>query len=184
MFDKFCKLNVDKTEIIEIVKRGQGRYGALSPDSDYFVEGWYGYIKEPTPTITVYQKLGNDIITVDEVNKKVIQSIPIVNFTMQEIYDYDLSVWKNQRQIIVNNIEVTFNGIIYQGDEIAQSRIDRTARGLRRLDTLDPTNAPHTMLWTAKDDSLHMLTADDLEDILIDAGLQQSVIWNEGRPTL
>ena len=84
--------------------------------------------------------------------------------------------WKENRQKLVDAIEVTYNGATYQGDEKSQERINRAITGISAM----PVG--HTIEWTAKDNTLHLLSKDDFLAILIDAGQQQSAIWNIGRP--
>jgi len=98
--------------------------------------------------------------------------------TYGELYEE----WKANRQDKVDNIEVTYNGIVYQGDETSQTRMDRAIRGLEKLDQLYPETAPHTQTWVAKDNSSHQLTAEDLTLIMVEAGRIQGQLWNEGRP--
>jgi len=85
-----------------------------------------------------------------------------------------ITTWKKDRQQKVDNIEVTYNNIVYQGDETSQSRMTKAITALPD----DTTTIP----WTAKDNSTQSLTRADLKAILLDAGTQQSKIWNEGRP--
>ena len=81
---------------------------------------------------------------------------------------YLKQVAKRDRQILVDNIEVTYKGIIYQGDEVSQSRICRVVIGL-------PDNG--SIQWKAKDNSINELTKADLKEILFLAGQKQTEIW-------
>jgi len=85
-----------------------------------------------------------------------------------------IAEWKQDRQQKVDNIEVTYNNVVYQGDETSQTRITKAITALP-----DDTT---TVDWIAKDNSVQSLTRIDLKAILLDAGTQQSKIWNEGRP--
>lgn len=85
-----------------------------------------------------------------------------------------VSDWKENRQKITDSIEVEYNGIIYQGDEISQTRMARAIAAAPDEET--------TVNWTAKDNTVHALNKSDLKTILLDAGNQQTAIWNEGRP--
>lgn len=78
-------------------------------------------------------------------------------------------VKKQNRQILVDNIEVTYNDIVYQGDEKSQDRISRAINGL-------PDNTT-TMQWKAKDNSTQELNKLDLKEILFLAGQEQTRIW-------
>lgn len=82
--------------------------------------------------------------------------------------------WKTNRQTEVDNIEVNYNGIIYQGDEISQTRMARALSVMSDTDIFDG--------WVSKDNSLHSLTKADFIAILKTAGAKQSAIWNAGRP--
>ena len=85
-----------------------------------------------------------------------------------------ITAWKQDRQQKVDAIEVTYNDIVYQGDETSQTRMTKAITALPDDDT--------TIDWTAKDNSTQSLTRVDLKAILLDAGTQQSKIWNQGRP--
>lgn len=91
-------------------------------------------------------------------------------------YERDLKLWKGDRDILVRNIEVTYNAVVYQGDEDSQTRMARAIVAL-------PDDIT-TINWVAKDNTVNSLTRLDLQAILLDAGNQQSAIWNMGRPTL
>lgn len=89
-------------------------------------------------------------------------------------------IWKQQRQMQVDNIVVTYNDIEYQGDETSQTRISRTIVGLNALNV--QTGTDNRVPWTALDNSEHLLNVTDLSTILLFAGQEQSRLWNEGRP--
>jgi len=89
------------------------------------------------------------------------------------LLDKKIQKWKKERQEKVDNIEVTYNNVVYQGDELSQTRIARAITAMGDSDTID---------WVAKDNSVHPLTKDDLKAILLKAGQEQSKIWVEGRP--
>lgn len=89
-------------------------------------------------------------------------------------------IWKQQRQIKVDNIIVTYNDIEYQGDETSQTRISRAIIGLNALNMQNGTD--NRVPWTALDNSEHLLNVTDLSTILLFAGQEQSRLWNEGRP--
>lgn len=81
--------------------------------------------------------------------------------------------WKAERQSKVDNIEVELNGVIYQGDETSQTRIARAVSVMEDTDTT---------MWVAKDNSVNELSKADLKYILKEAGIKQTLIWNDGRP--
>ena len=99
-------------------------------------------------------------------------------YTEEERNDYllkkKIKSWKKDRQQKVDNIEVTYNNVIYQGDETSQTRMTKAITALPDDST--------TIDWIAKDNSVQSLTRVDLKAILLDADTQQSKIWNEGRP--
>ena len=88
--------------------------------------------------------------------------------------EHETRAWKTQREELVKDIEVTHNGVGYQGDESSQTRMARAIVAL-------PDDVV-TIDWIAKDNSANALTRLDLQLILLDAGTQQSAIWIEGRP--
>lgn len=84
-----------------------------------------------------------------------------------------LQEWKTNRTELVQNIEITYNEVIYQGDEKSQDRMSRAINGLQDTDTIQ---------WVAKDNSVHDLLKEDLISILSLAGNEQSRLWIEGKP--
>lgn len=83
--------------------------------------------------------------------------------------EYILLQIKNNRTTLVKNIEVEYNGVVYQGDETSQDRMSRAINGLP-----DDTT---TISWKAKDNSSQELTRLDLKEILFLAGQEQTRIW-------
>ena len=77
--------------------------------------------------------------------------------------------FKAQRQEAVDNLEVTYEGTIYQGDEVSQGRMSRAILALP-----DDTT---TTLWIAKDNTPMQLTRVDLSSIHRLAGEAQTVLW-------
>lgn len=87
----------------------------------------------------------------------------------EELLPFVLKEKKELRTLLVENIEVEYNGIVYQGDETSQDRISRAINGLP-----DDTT---TMSWKAKDNSSKELTRLDLKEILFLAVQEQTRIW-------
>lgn len=83
--------------------------------------------------------------------------------------------WKAARQALVDAIEVELGGVVYQGDEVSQTRMARAIVAM--------PDATTTIEWIAKDNTAHALTKADLSQILLLAGIKQAAIWNEGRPS-
>jgi hypothetical protein len=77
--------------------------------------------------------------------------------------------FKAQRQEAVDNLEVTYEGTIYQGDEVSQGRMSRAILALP-----DDTT---TTLWIAKDNTPMQLTKVDLSSILRLSGEAQTALW-------
>ena len=93
-------------------------------------------------------------------------NIKVINGKLTEI---EVINYKAIRQNLIDNIEVTYNSTIYQGDEDSQSRMSRAINGL-------PDNTT-TIKWKAKDNSSHELNKEDLKQILFLAGQEQTRIW-------
>lgn len=87
----------------------------------------------------------------------------------EELLPFALKEKKELRTLLVANIEVEYNGIVYQGDETSQDRISRVINGLP-----DDTT---TISWKAKDNSSKELTRLDLKEILFLAVQEQARIW-------
>ena len=96
-------------------------------------------------------------------------SVNFRDLTDEDFREYTSINYKAIRQEAVDNIEVTYNGVIYQGDEDSQSRMSRAINGL-------PDNTT-TIKWKAKDNSSHELNKEDLKQILFLAGQEQTRIW-------
>ena len=84
--------------------------------------------------------------------------------------------WKTQRQAAVDAITVEVDGIVFDGDEMAQTRM---ARAVTAADALTDTVA-----WTLADNSVITVTAQQLKTACRLAGEEQTSIWNDGRPDL
>lgn len=94
--------------------------------------------------------------------------------TAEEVKQGEISKWKSERDIKVQNIEVTYKDVVYQGDEKSQDRMSRHINAL--------PNTEVTTMWVAKDNSVQILNKEDLQNILLLAGAEMSKIWIEGRP--
>ena len=75
---------------------------------------------------------------------------------------------KLSKQNIVENIEVTYNDVVYQGDEKSQDRMSRAIVGMDDDDTIE---------WTTKDNSKVTLLRSDLKQILRLACIEQTKAW-------
>lgn len=92
----------------------------------------------------------------------------------QKKIEYD--IWKVDRQSRVNNITVTVDNMIFDGDEISQGRM---ARSVIAADSLEDTTE-----WTLHDNSVVMVTISQLKTACRLAVEAQTAIWNEDRPTM
>lgn len=138
--------------------------------------GWYDkevYTKIPTPNIEVEEKVWQEAININancyENGKFIVKDFR----TNEEIKQAEYETWKQERQNKVDNLEVTYNEVVYQGDELSQARVSRAIAVM---------NDTETTQWVAKDNSIQILNKADLSAILKEAGTKQTKIWNEGRP--
>lgn len=88
----------------------------------------------------------------------------------EKILDNDEVILKTklEKNLLVNNIEIVYKNITYQGDETSQDRISRAINSL--------TNDLQTITWKAKDNSKQILTRYELKQILSLAMQEQSKI--------
>jgi lysozyme family protein len=92
---------------------------------------------------------------------------------LQRDYEQAVTAWKKQRQDAVDSILVEFEGKAYQGDEVSQTRMSRAISAMDDIVTVP---------WVAMDNTESMLSKAGLQTILAQAGIQQSTVWNQGRP--
>ena len=88
--------------------------------------------------------------------------------TAEEITSIDRIYGREQRDEAVQNIEVLYNGYVFQGDEVSQSRMARALAGMKEDDTIK---------WKTKDNLVIVLSKDDLKQVLRLAGQEQTKIW-------
>lgn len=139
--------------------------------------GWYDdniHTVIPTPNVEVTEEVWQTAI--DSGANAIVNGLPTTSDfrTAEEILAEAITAWKIDRAMAVEAIEVTHNTVVYQGDEESQTRMARAIVAL-------PDDVT-TVDWVAKDNSVNALTRLDLQAILLDAGNQQSAIWNVGRP--
>ena len=96
-----------------------------------------------------------------------------VTTVFRELIEDDFKSYNEQnykiiRQNIVDNIEVIYNEIIYQGDEKSQDRMSRAVVGMDDYDTIE---------WKAKDNSKVVLLRSELKQILKLSGIEQTKVW-------
>ena len=93
--------------------------------------------------------------------------------TYRELTDAELAPiinadWKKERESNVEKIKVEYQGVIYQGDEVSQTRM------IRALSVMDDED---TTTWIAKDNSIQVITKEDLRSIARLAGIEQTKLW-------
>lgn len=126
----------------------------------------YGTKEEPyipeNQNLSIYE---NTELVLYTQNDRIIDNVFVIGNVPEEITKMYL---KNNRQNIVENIEVTYNNVVYQGDEKSQDRMSRAIVGMDDDDTIE---------WTAKDNSKVVLLRSDLKQILRLAGIEQTKVW-------
>lgn len=139
-------------------------FGSSATIEDRQNAGLY-HIIDDEPELTKYQMLGNESYIIDDTAQTVTKAYEIIELDPVEI---DRKEFKIERQAAINNLEVIYNEVIYQGDETSQSRMGRKILAMSDTDAID---------WVAKDNSIHELSKADLQEILRLAGQMQSEIW-------
>ena len=128
-------------------------------------------------SLDVFEKDGNgdycEVYLLEKVDGVYVADTPAL--TELQLIE-DTRAWKATRQVIIDAIEVTYNGIVYQGDETSQNRITKVVSAFLPDDVT-------TISWVAKDNSIQDLNRIDLKAILLDAIEKQRVVWYEGRPS-
>lgn len=137
--------------------------------------GWYDsdiHSEIPTPSIEVSEEDWQEAIDInanyyDEESESFIAKDLR---TEDEVISSNIASWKANRKFLVSEIEVEYDGNIYQGDETSQDRMSRALNGL-------PDDG--SIYWRTKDNSKVSLTKVDLRQILYLAGQKQTEIWFE-----
>jgi len=158
----------DKNEIFayddEQVKKGYGKDLELLESGEFY--------DPKTKSIKPY-KLDNFLEVKRDKNNNIIYPQKLIDELHKKELDKKIQKWKKERQKKVDNIEVTYDNVVYQGDELSQTRIARAITAMSDSDSID---------WIAKDNTIHKLTKDDLKAILLKASQEQAKLWVEGRP--
>lgn len=84
--------------------------------------------------------------------------------------------WKAARHVAVAAITVEVDGLVFDGDELSQTRM---ARAVAAADSLEQRVA-----WTLADNTVVTVAVLQLKKALSLASTKQTEIWNEGRPSL
>ena len=91
-------------------------------------------------------------------------------------HERSFAAWKRERQIAVDAITVTVDGMVFDGNEASQNRM---ARVIASADDMGQTAE-----WTMANNDVANVTMGQLKQALALATEAQTAIWNEGRPTL
>lgn len=78
--------------------------------------------------------------------------------------------FKKQRALQVDNIEVSYKGNTYQGDETSQNRMTRAILSMTDTEVIP---------WVTKDNKKVNLSKVDLSAILKQAGIIQTSLWTQ-----
>jgi len=90
-------------------------------------------------------------------------------------FEQDYATWKQERAALVGAITVRVGTNLYQGDELSQGRMARFIAA--------STSDNDEVEWTLADNTVATVTISNLRDALRLAGLRQTEIWNDGRPS-
>ena len=104
----------------------------------------------------------------DEVLKKVGIEKHIIEPTLEEIAQSQLIEAKLQRERAVYTIKVSVNGMVFDGDEISQTRMVRA---------ITASNPGETTNWVLADNSIAVVTREQLQKALKLAGEEQTKLW-------
>ena len=90
-------------------------------------------------------------------------------------FEQDYAIWKQERAALVGAITVQVGDHLYQGDELSQSRMARFVAA--------STSDSDEVEWTMSDNTVANVTVSNLREALRLAGVRQTEIWNDGRPS-
>lgn len=100
--------------------------------------------------------------------KRRFEIIAIPAPTQQELDDQALAAAKEERAAAVANIVVEVDGMLFDGDEISQDRMARSAVAM---------NDEETITWVLHDNSITQVTKQQLLQALRLAGEEQTRLW-------
>ncbi|MGU5699320.1 DUF4376 domain-containing protein [Aeromonas allosaccharophila] len=90
--------------------------------------------------------------------------------------DRDYAQWKQERAAQVDAITVAIGDHVYQGCELSQGRMARAIAAATSDDDI--------IEWTLADNTVVDVSVGQLREVMRQAVLRQTAIWNEGRPVL
>ncbi len=82
--------------------------------------------------------------------------------------DYERELFKKERELAVSLITVDVDGLVFDGDEMSQARM---SRAIISLDDGEEMN------WTLADNSIELVSKENLKQALRLAGAKQSELW-------
>lgn len=97
---------------------------------------------------------------------------PIAPIRLPSIVDagYARKLFKAEREKLVKALTVEVDGMVFDGDEVAQQRMERQYRHMVKRDVA-------TMLWVLADNTSIQVTAEQLDEASYLSGLAQSAVW-------
>ena len=143
-------VNIQTKKIIDVLP------DIATSNTPYLINNWYIMLDIENPISNIIENEDGAVATVF---RELIED---------DFKSYNEQNYKTIRQNIVDNIEVIYNEIIYQGDEKSQDRMSRAIVGMDDYDTIE---------WTAKDNSKVVLLRSDLKQILRLSGIEQTKVW-------
>ncbi|MDX7753347.1 hypothetical protein SJS40_07200 [Aeromonas caviae] len=102
-------------------------------------------------------------------------AVVTVSEKSRQEFEQDYAIWKQERAALVGAITVQVGDHLYQGDELSQSRMARFIAA--------STSDSDEVEWTLADNTVATVTISTLRDALRLAGVRQTEIWNDGRPS-
>lgn len=101
--------------------------------------------------------------------------VPDPEPTAEEIAMRELMMAKREREMQVSNITVTVDGMVFDGDETAQTRMARA------ITMFNSSNLPATTTtaWVLADNTIAQVTVSQLSQALLLAGQAQTELWTK-----
>ena len=112
-----------------------------------------------------FERSANEGYKWDCLNGKWPEEVPLPPPTEEQLY----LQWKAERQQAIDNIKVEIDGLLFDGDEVSQSRM---ARAFALADSPD-----ETIRWILADNTVTQVTADQLRRAAREAGRVQEALW-------
>ena len=93
--------------------------------------------------------------------------------TPEQLEAQQLAKAKQERAKAVSNITVDVDGMVFDGDEAAQSRMARTIVAAEAMGE----SAPTTTQWVLHDNTVAVVTKEQLQQALSEAMLAMAALW-------